>query len=91
MGPASDPGLGNPRFVSSERLGADLNRLSWSSTTHFLSVLVAPNFTPARLVVDPTAGYFWLTCAQASASEKASLSIPVESRRLIRLHACLHR
>lgn len=91
MGQASDPGLGNPRFVSSERLGADLNRLSWSSTTHFLSVLVAPNFTPARLVVDPTAGYFWLTCAQASASEKASLSIPVESRRLIRLHACLHR
>src|SRR5689334_15507395 len=91
MGPTFDPGLGSPRFVSSERIGADLNRLSWSSTTHFLSVLLAPQFAPARLVVDPTAGYFWLTCAQATASEKADRPIPVESRRLIRLHACLHR
>jgi len=29
----SDPVLGNPRFVSSERISASLNRLSWFSTT----------------------------------------------------------
>ena len=29
----SDPVLGNPHFVSSERISASLNRLSWFSTT----------------------------------------------------------
>src|SRR5262249_20524247 len=41
-GALSDAALGDPHFVSSDRVGPDLNRLSWSSTTHFLSVLVAP-------------------------------------------------
>jgi hypothetical protein len=90
-GAASDPGLGDPRFVSSERIAPDLNRLSWSSTTPFLSVLVAPGFAPARLVVDPQAGYFWLPCERARASENGARAIPAESRALIRVHACLHR
>ena len=90
-GAASDPALGDTRFVSSERLGADLSRMSWSTTTPFLSVLVAPGLTPARLVVDPTAGYFWLTCARATASENSARAIPAESRHLIRVQACLHR
>ena len=38
-----------------------------------------------------SAGYFWLNCALATASEKADSPIPVESRRLIRVHVCLHR
>jgi hypothetical protein len=77
--------------VSSARIGADLNRLDWSTTTHFLSVLVAPGLAPRRLVIDPSVGYFWLTCDLATAIEKADNPIPVESRMLIRVHACLHR
>ena len=87
----SDPELRDPRFVSSHRIDAALNRLSWSSTTPFLSVLVAPRFAPSRLVVDPEAGYFWLSCQFATANESAARAVPVESRRLIRVHACLHR
>lgn len=90
-GSASDPELGSPLFVSSQRIPADLNRLAWNSTTPFLSVLVAPNLAPARLVVDPTAGYFWLPCETAKESEEASRALPREARSLIRLHACLHR
>lgn len=91
MGESSDPVLGDPRFVSSDRIGSDLNRLSWFSTTHFLSVLVAPGFAPARLVVDPHANYFWLSCETATANYVANRAVPVESRRLVRIHACLHR
>jgi hypothetical protein len=90
-GTAADAALGDPRFVSSARIGADLNRLDWSTTTHFLSVLVAPGLAPRRLVIDPSVGYFWLTCDLATAIEKADNPIPVESRMLIRVHACLHR
>ena len=91
MGSASDPALGDARLVSSDRIGPDLNRMSWSTTTHFLSVLIAPGYAPNRLVVDPSAGYFWLTCRLATASENANLPIPTASRTLIRVHACLHR
>jgi hypothetical protein len=90
-GPASDPALGDPDFVSSARIGAALNRLSWFSTTPYLSVLAAPGFAPARLVADPTSNYFWLTCATATANEMADRAIPPESRRLVRVYACLHR
>ena len=90
-GAASAPRLGDPPFVSSDRISPDLNRLSWSSTAHFLSVLLAPGFTPARLVVDPRQGYFWLSCETAMENEKAPRAIPVESRWLVRMHACLHR
>ena len=40
-GTAADPSLGDPHFVSSGRIDADLNRLSWFSTTQYLSVIVA--------------------------------------------------
>jgi hypothetical protein len=91
-GTASDSAIGDSHFVSSSRISSDLNRLSWFSTTQFLSVLVAPNFTPTRLVVDPrTQNYFWLTCNLARANEAAERVIPVESRRLVRVHACEHR
>jgi hypothetical protein len=92
MGSASDPTLGDPQFVSSARIPEDLNRVSWFSTTPFLSVLVAPGFAPRRLVMDPRVdNYFWLTCAIATENEAADRAIPVESRRLVRVHACLHR
>jgi len=90
-GAASDPWLGDPHFVSSKRIGPELNRLSWFSTTTYLSVIVA-NFAPTRLVVDPRANnYFWLSCATATANLKAARTVPVETRRLVRIYACLHR
>lgn len=91
MGADSDPGLGDPAFVSAARLGAAHARMAWNSTTPYLAVLVAPGHAPARLVVDPTANYFWLTCAQARAAEAHGEAIPADSRRLIRVYACAHR
>jgi len=91
MGASADPALGDPHFVSSQRIGADLNRLSWFSTTHFLSVLVAPNLAPAQLVVDPASNFFWVSCKTATANLVAHHAVPAESRRLIRKYSCLHR
>jgi hypothetical protein len=91
MGAVSDSALGHRRFVSADRISAELSRLSWFSTTHFLSVLVAPAFAPARLVVDPRSNYFWLSCETATANEHADRAIPVKSRKLVRLYACLRR
>ncbi len=91
MGDASDPGLGDARFVNSERIGERLNRLSWYSTTQYLSVLLAPGWVPKRLVVDPDAGYYWLSCAEAKADEVKPSAIPRESRKLIRILSCKHR
>ena len=71
IGAASDPALGDRDFVSSARVGEALNRLSWSSTTPYLSVVLAPRLAPARLVVDPDASYFWLSCKAAKANEAA--------------------
>lgn len=91
MSSASDPQLGSPRFVSAQRLGEERNQFAWGSTTHFLSVLVAPGMKPERLVVDPDTNYFWLSCPTATANMAAVRRLPLESRQLIRTHACLHR
>jgi hypothetical protein len=89
MGTRSDPSLGSPSFVSAHRISDRLERLSWSSTTDFLSILVAPHFAPLRLVVDPRPSYFWLSCETAAANLNANrAAIPVESRRLVWSHAC---
>jgi len=88
-GTASDPALGDARFVSPDRAGA--NRLSWNSTTPYLSVLLAPGFAPSRLVVNPRANYFWLSCAVATANRDAARAVPAASRALVRVYACLHR
>jgi hypothetical protein len=90
-GSVSDPALGDPRFVSTDRIDPDLNRLKWQTTTPYLSVLLAPGLLPSRLVVDPTSGYFWIGCARATADAKADLAIPAASRDLIRAYECLHR
>jgi hypothetical protein len=90
MGDESDPLLGNPHFVSSQRIAPNLNRLSWFSTTPYLSVIVA-NFMPNRLIIDPTGNYFWLSCATATANAKATRAVPAEARELVRIYSCLHR
>jgi len=90
-GTTSDPDLGDPHFVSATRIPARLNGLVWASTTHFLSILVAPAFAPARLVVDPDANYFWLPCRTAQAGAAARRAVPLVTRQLLRRYACLHR
>ncbi len=90
-GTASDPQLGDPRFVSSERIPAKLKPLSWFSTTPYLSALVAPDFKPNRLVVDPADNYFWLSCKTATHNAKGWRYFPTEPRELIRLYSCQHR
>jgi hypothetical protein len=89
-GATSDTALGDARFVSSARIGADLNRLSWFSTTPYLSIVVA-NFAPTRLVIDPTSNYFWLSCTTATKNFDAERAVPRETRALVRTYACLHR
>lgn len=90
QGEQSDPVLGNPRFVSSERVSTGLNQLSWFSTTPYLSAIAA-NFIPNRLVIDPAGNYFWLSCATATANEEAARALPAEARHLVRIYSCLHR
>ena len=90
-GSASDPELGDPRFVSSKRIAPALNRLSWHSTTPYLSVLLAPGMKPQRLVIDPGTGYFWLACNTAKQSERNSTALQSDGRQLIRIYSCLHR
>jgi hypothetical protein len=90
-GSTSDPTLGDPHFVSSRRIDPALNRLSWHSTTPYLSVLVAPGMKPERLVIDPGTGYFWLSCDTAKQSERDSTALPPDSRQLIRAYSCQHR
>jgi hypothetical protein len=89
-GPASNP-LGDPRFVSAEQLGAAHRRLSWATTVPFLSILVTPNFAPARLAVTPEADFFWIPCETATASLETSRALPRAARELIRAYSCLHR
>jgi hypothetical protein len=91
MGTESDPNLGDLRFVSSTRIDASLERLSWNSTTPYLSVLLAPGFAPARLVVDPASNYFWFSCETAKENLDADRAVSKESRELVRVYACLHR
>ena len=86
----ADLALGNPRFVSSDQIGSDLNQLSWFSTTPYLSAIVT-NFVPKRLVIDPAGNYFWLSCATATANESATRTVSVASRTLVRIYSCLHR
>lgn len=88
---ASDPSLGDPRFVSTRRIDPALDPLSWWSTTHFLSIMVAPQMSPSRLVVDPRPNYFWISCKTATTNADAPKAAPAESRHLIAVHACLHR
>jgi hypothetical protein len=87
----SDPALGDPRFVSSDRVPKKLQPLEWFSTTPYLSALVAPNFTPNRLVVDPDDNYFWLSCKTATRSAKGKRAFPAAPRELVRVYSCQHR
>jgi hypothetical protein len=86
----SDPALGDPRFVSAERISPALVPLSWFSTIPYLSVILS-NFSPNRLVIDPTGNYFWLSCGTATRNRDAERVVPVQTRELVRAYSCLHR
>jgi hypothetical protein len=90
LGSASDPALGDPRFVSSQRISPALNELGWFSTVQYLSI-IASDFKPARLVIDPAGNYFWLSCDTATENAKAARLVPMPARDLIRVYSCLHR
>jgi hypothetical protein len=90
LGSVSDPALGDPGFVSSQRISPKLNQLSWFSTVEYLSVIVS-DFKPARIVVDPAGNYFWLSCETATEDAKAARAVPMPARDLIRIYSCLHR
>jgi hypothetical protein len=90
-GGASDPVLGDPRFVSSERLDAEAARLGWDSTSPYLSVLVTPGFTPAHLVVAPTVNFFWISCETATVSAESAGALPAATREMLQVYSCLHR
>jgi hypothetical protein len=86
----SDPALGDPRFVSAERISPALAPLSWFSTIPYLSIILS-NFSPNRLVIDPAGNYFWLSCGTATRNKDAELFVPVQTRELVRVYSCLHR
>jgi hypothetical protein len=90
LGSASDPALGDPRFVSSQRISPELNQLSWFSTVEYLSIILS-DFKPVRIVVDPAGNYFWLSCGTATENAKATRSVPMPARDLVRIYSCLHR
>ena len=90
MSSESDPVLGDPRFVSAERISPALAPLSWFSTIPYLSIILS-NFGPKRLVIDPAGNYFWLACATATSNKEAELAVPVQARELVRVYSCLHR
>jgi hypothetical protein len=90
LGSASDPALGDPRFVSSQRISPELNQLSWFSTVEYLSIILS-DFKPARIVVDPAGNYFWLSCGTATENAKATRAVPMSARDLVRIYSCLHR
>jgi hypothetical protein len=90
IGSESDPALGDPRFVSAERISPTLAPLSWFSTIPYLSIILS-NFSPNRLVIDPAGNYFWLSCEKATRSKDAELAVPEQTRELVRVYSCLHR
>ncbi|MBR1278363.1 hypothetical protein [Bradyrhizobium sp. AUGA SZCCT0283] len=90
MNSDSDPALGDPRFVSAERISPTLAPLSWFSTIPYLSIILS-NFSPNRLVIDPAGNYFWLSCRTATRNKDAELVVPVQTRDLVRVYSCLHR
>lgn len=86
----SDARLGDPRFVSAERIRPALASVSWFSTVPYLSIILS-DFSPNRLVIDPAGNYFWLSCETATKNRDAALAVPVQARELVRVYSCLHR
>lgn len=83
----------NARYVELDPEQPQYEELPWFSTLPYLSVLVAPDFKPARLAIDPKSDYFWISCATATGSARKAgpRGIPAQSREMIRRYSCEHR
>ena len=81
------------RFVELDPEKPEYDELPWFSTLPYLSVLVAPDFKPARLAIDPKSDYFWISCATANESVRKAgpHGIPKQSREMIRDYTCQRR
>lgn len=81
------------KFVEVDPEVPEYDELPWFSTLPYLSVLVAPDFKPARLAIDPRSDYFWISCATATANVRKAgeRGIPAQSRELIRDYTCRNR
>ena len=81
------------KFVEVDPEVPEYEELPWFSTLPYLSVLVAPDFKPARLAIDPRSDYFWISCATATASVRkaGAHGIPKQSREMIRDYTCRNR
>ena len=53
----SDPALGNPRFVSAERISPTLTPLSWFSTVPYLSIILSNFIGWSSIPLEITSGY----------------------------------
>jgi hypothetical protein len=89
-GAAVAAAAGDTRFVSSNSIPVDLREFSWSSTTHYLSVVATPDLDPARLVINPDEGYHWITC-QLAKRHAGRRAVPEKTRKLVEVHACAAR
>lgn len=89
MSSQSDAFIGDPRFVSSRRIKIPASRLAWDSTLPYLSVMITPEAPPRRLVVDPGAMFFWLSCDRAKEIARAANRLPARSKDLLRVYSCL--
>jgi len=81
------------KYVEIDPDNPKFHDMPWFSTLPYLSVLVAPGFKPHRLVIDPKSDYFWVSCANLTASVRKGngLSIPAQSRQMIRDYNCRNR
>ena len=82
--------LGILSFVSSERISPNLYALSWFSTMPYLSVILG-NFSPTRLVIDPTREIFLVILRDRNPKQDADRAVSVQPRELVRIYSCLHR
>jgi hypothetical protein len=87
-GARAEGATGEDRFVSADRVPADLGEFSWSSTTQYLSVVAAPGLDPARLVINSDEGYQWITCRLAKRQADEHRAVPRRARKLVEAHAC---
>ncbi len=87
------PDAGNSKFVEIDPARLEYRGLPWFSTLPYLSVLVAPDFKPARLAIDPKSDYFWISCTTATESLRTAgpRGIPAQSREMIRAYTCANR
>ena len=87
-GAASDPVLGDPRFVSSDRIGLALNRLSWFPPVYLCrSDGVRASPAGGRSLIE----LFLAVLRHRDCRTSLPSAVPRKRRTLVRTYACTHR